>query len=138
MKARVTWLHDHTYVGEMESGHSVVIGTPTAGSPKPGPSAMELVLMGAGSCSSWDVIEILKKSRQDIEDVICDLDATRRDEAPKIFTRIHLQFTVKGRGLDERRVARAVDLAVEKYCSVLEMLKSTAEITHGFEIVEVA
>lgn len=135
MKARVTWLHDHTYVGEMEGGQSVVIGTATDDSPKPGPSAMELVLMGAGSCSSWDVVEILKKSRQDVSDVICDLDAERREEAPKVFTRIHLRFTVRGRGLEEKRVARAVELAVEKYCSVLEMLKSTAKISHSFEIV---
>lgn len=137
MKTRISWLHDHTYIGEMESGHSVVIGTATEASPKPGPSAMELVLMGAGSCSSWDVVEILKKSRQDIERVTCDVEGTRGDDVPKVFTRIHLQFTITGRGVDERRAARAVDLAVEKYCSVLEMLKSTAEISHGFEVVEV-
>lgn len=136
MKSRITWLHDQTYVAEMEGGQSIVIGTATDTSPKPGPSSMELVLMAAGSCSSWDVVEILKKSRQNIEDVICDLDADRRDEAPKVFTRIHLTFTVRGRGLDEKRVARAVDLSVEKYCSVLEMLKSTATITHSYEIVE--
>lgn len=99
---------------------------------------MELVLMGAGSCSAWDVVEILRKSRQDVADVIVELDADRADEPPKVFTRIHLHFVVKGRGISEDRVRRAIDLSVEKYCSATTMLEKTAKVTHDFEVVEVA
>ena len=138
MKSRITWVADKTFTGQTESGHSIVIGTADGTAPKPGPSAMELILMGAGSCSAWDVVEILRKGRQSIEDVIVELDADRADEAPKVFTRIHLHFIVKGRGLDQKRVARAIDLSVEKYCSATTMLEKTATITHGFEVVDTA
>ncbi|WP_413719131.1 OsmC family protein [Silicimonas sp. MF1-12-2] len=138
MKSRITWVADKTFTGQTESGHSIVIGTADGTAPKPGPSAMELILMGAGSCSAWDVVEILRKGRQAIEDVIVELDADRADEAPKVFTQIHLHFIVKGRGLDQKRVARAIDLSVEKYCSATTMLEKTATITHDFEVVDTA
>ena len=138
MKSRITWVADKTFTGQTESGHSIVIGTADGTAPKPGPSAMELILMGAGSCSAWDVVEILRKGRQAIEDVIVEHDADRADEAPKVFTRIHLHFIVKGRGLDQKRVARAIDLSVEKYCSATTMLEKTATITHDFEVVDTA
>lgn len=138
MKSRVVWVADKTFTGQTESGHSIVIGTAEGDSPKPGPSAMELVLMGAGSCSAWDVVEILKKGRQPIEDVIVEVDADRADEPPKVFTRIHLHFVVRGRALDEKRVERAIDLSVDKYCSATKMLESTADISHDFEIVDTA
>jgi putative redox protein len=138
MKSRITWVADKTFTGQTESGHSIVIGTADGDAPKPGPSAMELVLMGAGSCSAWDVVEILKKGRQDIHDVIVELDADRAGEVPKVFTRIHLHFIVKGRGLSEDRVRRAIDLSVEKYCSATRMLEQTATVTHDFEVVETA
>ncbi len=136
MKSRVTWVSDKTFTGQTESGHSVVIGTATDGTPKPGPSAMELVLMGAGSCSAWDVVEILHKGRQDIDDVIVELDADRADEAPKVFTRIHLHFIVRGRNVSEDRVKRAIQLSVEKYCSATKMLEKSATVTHDFEVIE--
>lgn len=138
MKSRITWVSDKTFTGQTDSGHSIVIGTAEGDAPKPGPSAMELVLMGAGSCSAWDVVEILRKGRQDIEDVIVELDADRAEEPPKVFTRIHLHFIVKGRDISENRVKRAIDLSVEKYCSATAMLEKTATVTHDFEIVETA
>lgn len=138
MKSKITWVGDKTFTGQTESGHSIVIGTAEGDAPKPGPSAMELVLMGAGSCSAWDVVEILRKGRQQIEDVIVELDADRAPEPPKVFTRIHLRFIVKGRSLDSKRVDRAVRLSVEKYCSATAMLEKTATITHDIEVVETA
>lgn len=137
MKSKITWVCDKTFTGQTESGHSIVIGTATDDAPKPGPSAMELILMGAGSCSAWDVVEILRKGRQEIEDVIVELDADRRDEVPKVFERIHLHFIVRGRGISEDRVKRAIDLSVEKYCSATRMLEQTATVTHDFEVIEI-
>ena len=138
MKSTITWIGNKTFTGQTESGHSIVIGTADGEAPKPGPSAMELVLMGAGSCSAWDVVEILRKGRQAIEDVIVELDADRAPEPPKVFNRIHLHFIVKGRDLSEHRVKRAIDLSVEKYCSATKMLEKTATVTHDFEIIDTA
>ncbi|MDJ1015680.1 MAG: OsmC family protein [Paracoccaceae bacterium] len=136
MKSRVTWMFDRTFAGQTESGHSVVIGNPHGDSPKPGPSAMELILMGAGTCSAFDVVSILEKSRQDIDDVVVELDADRAEEPPKVFTRIHMHFVVTGRGVAPDRVARAIALSVEKYCSATAMLEKTATVTHDYEIRE--
>jgi putative redox protein len=97
---------------------------------------MELVLMGAGSCSAWDVVEILQKGRERVEDVIVELDADRAPEPPKVFTRIHLHFVVKGRGLSAAKVERAIALSVEKYCSAVAILQKTATVTHDFEVVD--
>ncbi len=138
MKSRITWVSDKTFTGQTESGHSIVIGTAEGDTPKPGPSAMELVLMGAGSCSAWDVVEILKKGRQRIDDVVVELDADRAPEPPKVFTRIHLHFIVKGRDVDPVKVERAIQLSVEKYCSATAMLEKSATVTHDFEVVETA
>lgn len=138
MKSKITWVNNKTFTGQTESGHSIVIGTAEGDSPKPGPSAMELVLMGAGSCSAYDVVEILRKGRQKVDDVIVELDADRAPEPPKVFTRIHLHFVVKGREVDPKKVERAIDLSVEKYCSATAMLEKTATVTHDFEVVETA
>ena len=138
MKSTITWVNDKTFTGQTESGHSIVIGTAEGDAPKPGPSAMELVLMGAGSCSAWDVVGILRKGRQAVEDVIVKLDADRAEEPPKVFTRIHLHFIIKGRDLSEVRVKRAIDLSVEKYCSATAMLEKTATVTHDFEVIDTA
>ncbi|MGI1662928.1 OsmC family protein [Palleronia sp. KMU-117] len=136
MKSTITWVGDRTFTGQTETGHSIVIGTAHDGGAKPGPSAMELVLMGAGSCSAWDVVDILQKGRQPVDDVIVQLDADRAPEPPKVFTRIHLHFVVKGRGLSEAKVERAINLSVEKYCSATAMLEKTATVTHDYEIVD--
>lgn len=138
MKSRITWVGNKTFTGQTESGHSIVIGTADGDAPKPGPSAMELVLMGAGSCSAWDVVEILRKGRQAIEDVIVELDADRAEEPPKVFTRVHMHFVVKGRNLSEDRVKRAIELSVDKYCSAVAMLKPTMPVTYDFEVIETA
>lgn len=135
MKSKLTWIGGRAFAGITEDGHSVVLGTAHGDAPKPGPSAMELVLMGAGGCSAWDVVEILEKGREAVEDVEVDLDADRADEVPSVFTRIHMHYRVKGRDLNEAKVRRAIDLSVEKYCSATKMLGKTAEITHSFEIV---
>ena len=136
MKSTLKWTGNRSFEGETEDGFRVALGQGTEDSPKPGPGAMELVLMGAGGCSTFDVVGILEKSRQDIDDVIVEMEADRATEVPKVFTRIHMHFVVKGRGVDPARVERAIALSVEKYCSATRMLESTAEVTHDFEVIE--
>jgi putative redox protein len=99
---------------------------------------MELVLMGLGACTSYDVINILKKSRQEVVDCVTELDAERADAAPAVFERIHIRFSISGRNLDEKRVARAVSLSADKYCSASIMLeRAGVQITHDYEIIDV-
>ncbi len=141
MKARVKWVEDRTFVGETGSGHKVVFGTasgPDDAKPKPGPSPMELVLIGAGGCSAYDVVHILEKGREAVEDCVVEMDADRAGTEPKVFTRIHMHFIVTGRALTEAKVKRAVDLSIEKYCSATAMLSKTATITHDFEVIDSA
>jgi putative redox protein len=126
------------FVGESGSGHAVVMdGAPEGGGRNLGFRPMELVLLGTGGCTAYDVVTILRKQRQDIVDVAAEMSAERAETDPKVFTKIHIHFVVKGRGLKEAQVARAIELSAEKYCSASIMLKETAEITHDFEIVEV-
>ncbi|AFL51364.1 putative redox protein [Sinorhizobium fredii] len=137
MKARIKWVEGRTFVGQSGSGHNVVLGT--ASEPEgstPGPSPMEMVLIGTGGCSAFDVVHILEKGRQPVEDCIVELSAERADQEPKVFTRIHMHFVVKGRGLATSKVERAIALSIEKYCSASAMLAKTATITHDFEVVD--
>jgi putative redox protein len=136
MQATVRWLKDRTFVGETESGHRVTLGSAHGEGEKPGPSPMELVLIGAGGCSAWDVVNILDKSRAGLVSCTVELDADRAAEEPRVFTRIHLHFVVGGPGLDPRKVERAIALSVEKYCSAVIMLEKTAAITHDFELAD--
>lgn len=136
MKSTISWKGARSFLGTTEDGFSVAIGNPHEDTPKPGPSAMELVLMSAGTCSAYDVVSILEKSRQDVTDVSVALEADRASEAPKVFTRIHMHFTITGRGVDPKRVERAIALSVEKYCSATAMLEKTATVTHGFTLVD--
>jgi putative redox protein len=136
MKARVTWVGDRTFTGAVEAGHQIVFGNAHGDSLKPGPSPMELVLIGTGGCSAYDVVHILEKGREPVEDCICDLTAERAETEPKIFTKIHLHFVVTGRGLSPAKVERAVQLSAEKYCSATAMLAAVAEVTHDFEVVD--
>jgi putative redox protein len=139
MKARIKWVEDRTFVGESGTGHSIVLGTSHGDSERtPGPSAMELVLIGLGGCTAYDVVSILEKGREAVEDVTVELDADRAEEPPKVFTRIHMHFVVKGRGLARAKVERAIQLSAEKYCSASAMLAKTAAITHDFEVVDTA
>jgi putative redox protein len=99
---------------------------------------MELVLIGTGGCSAYDVVHILEKGREAIEDCVVEMDAERAEKDPKVFTRIHMHFIVKGRGLSATKVERAISLSVEKYCSASAMLAKTATVTHDFEVVDTA
>lgn len=137
MKARIKWVEERTFVGESGSGHKIVLGTASGPEGKtPGPSPMELMLIGAGGCSAYDVVHILEKGREPVEDCSVELDADRAEEDPKVFTRIHMHFVVKGRGLSEKKVERAVALSLEKYCSASAMLAKSATITHDFVVVD--
>lgn len=136
MKASVTWVGDRTFAGTAESGHTIAFGTAHGEGGKPGPSPMELVLIGTGGCTAWDVVNILEKGREPVDEVAVALDADRAETEPRVFTRIHLRFTVTGRGVDPKKVARAIDLSMDKYCSASAMLAATAEITHEFAVVD--
>jgi putative redox protein len=137
MKSTVKWLDNMTFVGESASGHAVVMdGPPEFGGRNLGIRPMEMLILGLGGCSSFDVILILQKSRQQVHDCEVELDYERAAEDPKVYTRIHMHFKVTGRGLDEKKVAKAIQLSADKYCSASVMLGKTAEITHDFEIIE--
>lgn len=124
-------------MAESESGHCVVMdGPPDHGGRNLGPRPMELLLMGMGGCASFDVVSILKKSRQAVTSCVTRLDAERADEIPAVFTSIHLHFVVSGKDLKDAQVKRAVDLSAEKYCSASIMLsRSGAAVSHSYEIV---
>ncbi len=137
MKATISWLSGAMFVGESGSGHAVVIdGPPEAGGRNAGLRPMELVLTGLGACSAFDVVSILRKSRQAVLDCRVELEADRAETVPKVFTRIHLHFVVAGNDLKPAAVERAIRLSSEKYCSATIMLREAVEISHDFEIVE--
>jgi len=126
-----------SFVAETGSGHAVVMdGAPEGGGRDLAPRPMEMVLLGTGGCTAYDVVVILTKSGQDIRGCEVRLEAERAATDPKVFTRIHFQFTVRGRGLKANIVERAVKLSHDKYCSASAMLAHTAQITTGIEIVE--
>jgi len=137
MKARVKWLDNMSFVGETGSGHSVVMdGAPDSGGRNLAARPMEMVLVGMGGCTAFDVVMILKKARQPIDDCIVEISAERAEDIPKVFTKIHVHYVIKGKGLSEKQVEKAVNLTAEKYCSVSIMLAATADVTHDFEIIE--
>lgn len=139
MKATIKWLDGVSFVGESESGHAVVLdGPPDAGGRNIGMRPMEMVLVGMGGCTAFDVVSILHKARQPVTDCRVELTAERADEIPKVFTRIHVHFVVSGHGLKESQVERAVKLSAEKYCSASIMLGKAAEISHSHEIATAA
>ncbi len=137
MKTRVKWIEDVCFMGETDSGHAVVMdGSPDIGGRNLGPRPMEMLLLGAGGCTSVDVIMILKKSRQDVTGCEVVLEADRANDHPKVFTKINMHFIVRGRNLKAETVERAIKLSAEKYCSATIMLAKTAAVTHDFEIIE--
>jgi putative redox protein len=137
MKARVKWVEQVAFLGESESGHAVLMdGAPAAGGRNLGPRPMEMLLLGAGGCTSFDVITILKKSRQAVSDCYVEIDAERADTEPKVFTKIHMHFVVKGKDIKPEVVEKAIKLSAEKYCSASIMLGATAAMTHDFEVVQ--
>jgi putative redox protein len=137
MKTRIRWKQNVAFEAETDSGHRLLMdGSPEVGGQNLGARPMETVLAGTGACSAIDVILILKKARQHVTDCYVDVEAERAATDPKVFTRIHFHFVVTGKGLDPTKVARAIALSADVYCSASAMLAKTANITHDFELVE--
>lgn len=136
MECKVQWVDGMTFLAETGSGHTLVMdGPPDSGGRNLAPRPMETVLAGTGGCTAFDVVMILKKSRQAVSGCEVSLKAERADTDPKVFTRIHFHFRVAGTNLKPEMVDRAVKLSAEKYCSASIMLGKTADITHDWEIV---
>ena len=135
MRVKVRWDEERSFIGTSSTGHKIAFGAANSKGVKPGPSPMELVLLGTGGCSAYDVVSILEKSRQEIEDVIVELDADRAEIDPKVFTRVHMHFIIRGRSLDEKKVARALNLSIEKYCSASAMVALSAELSYDYALV---
>ncbi len=139
MKARVKWVGGALMLGESDSGHAVVMDGPEEhGGRNLGVRPMEMLLLGMGGCTEFDVVHILTKGRHQVDLCEVELTAERADTEPKVFSSIHVHFRVAGPGLTEKIVERAVKLSAEKYCSASIMLGATAEITHDFELLESA
>jgi len=137
MECVVHWGEGMSFIAETGSGHIVAMdGAPEGGGRNLAPRPMEMVLLGTGACTSYDVVLILKRGRQDITGCSAKLQAERAETDPKVFTKINFHFTVTGRNLKAEAVERAIKLSAEKYCSASIMLAKTAEITHTWDIVE--
>jgi putative redox protein len=138
LKATINWKDEVTFSGDTGSGHTLIMdGPPDHGGRNLGARPMEMMLVGLGGCTTFDVMHILKKSRQDVTDCKVELEAERAEEEPKVFTRIHIHFIVSGHNLKEQQVKRAVALSAEKYCSASIMLsRAGVEIVHDYEIHE--
>jgi putative redox protein len=137
METRITWKGNVSFLAESGSGHSVLMdGAPEAGGKNLGPRPMEMLLMGLGGCTTFDVMLILKKGRQDVTDCVVEIKAERAPVDPKVFTHIHLHFIITGNNVNRQQVERAIHLSAEKYCSASIMLKNTVKITHDFEVTD--
>ena len=137
MKARIKFVENVTFLAESGTGHGMVIdGAPAEGGRNLGPRPMELLLMGLGSCTAFDVVLILRKGREKVTDCVVEVEAERAATDPKVFTRIHMHYRVAGRGLAPAKVERAIALSAEKYCSASAIMSKTATITHDWEVVE--
>jgi putative redox protein len=137
MECTVRWGDGMTFMAETASGHLVAMdGAPEGGGRNLAPRPMEVVLAGAGGCTAYDVVVILRKNGQDVTGCEVKLAAERATSDPKVFTRVHYHFVVRGRNLKRNLVEQAVRLTHEKYCSATAILAKTAEITKDFEVVE--
>lgn len=137
MKARIEWRDGASFLARSGSGHAVLMdGPPEAGGQNLGPRPMEMLLMGTGGCAAFDVVLILRKSRQNISNCEVEIEAERAQQEPRVFTRLHLHFILRGKNLNTTQVERAIKLSAEKYCSASIMLGKTAALTHDYEIVE--
>jgi putative redox protein len=135
MKAKITWINGRAFLGESGSGHAVVMdGAPDAGGRNIGVRPMEMMLLGLGGCTAFDVVMILEKSREKITGCEVALEAERANEDPKVFTKVKLIYTLKGHDLKPAAVERAIKLSSEKYCSASKMFEKTAEISHEWKI----
>ena len=140
MECTVRWQPEvgMAFNAETGSGHLIAMdGAPEGGGRNLAPRPMETVLAGTGACAAYDVVLILKRGRHEVRGCEVRLSADRAATDPKVFTRIHMQFVVSGRALAAAAVERAVQLSHEKYCSATAMLAKTAEVTTGYELVEV-
>lgn len=138
MDIKVHWAGNAAFEGESSTGHKIIMDGPAEGGGQDlGPRPMEMLLLGTGACSSYDVVSILKKARQDITACDVEIRSERADSEPKVFTKIHIHFKITGVNLKEKQVVRAVSLSADKYCSASIMLGATAEITHDYEILDV-
>jgi putative redox protein len=137
MKARVQWLDGRAFVGETGSGHAVVMdGSPESGGRNIGVRPMEMLLLGLGGCTAFDIVMILERMREKVTGLDITLDGERATEDPKVYTRVKLIYKVTGRKLKPANVERAVNLSAEKYCSATAMFAKSAVIEHSFEIFE--
>jgi len=137
MKARVKWVEAMSFLGEAGSGHAVLMdGAPEAGGRNLGPRPMEMLLLGLGGCTAFDVMLILKRGREKVTDCVVEIEAERAESDPKIFTGIRLVYKITGRNLSRDKVERAVALSDEKYCSATAQLRALAKISHEIEIIE--
>lgn len=136
MKARIKWVQDAMFIGESGSGHAVVMDGPEEnGGRNLGVRPMEMLLLGMGGCTAFDVVHILKKSRQNVEDCIAEIEAKRAESEPKVFTKIHVHFIITGKDLSDKHIKRAIELSAEKYCSASIMLGKSVDITHDYEVI---
>jgi len=137
MNISVNWVDGLLMVGKSDSGHTITMdGPPESGGENLGVRPMEMLLLGVAGCTMIDVVTTLKKMRQDLSHLETKINAERATDHPKVFTDIHIQFIVKGKDLDSKKVDKAITLSAEKYCSASIMLGETATITHDFEVVE--
>jgi putative redox protein len=137
MNISVNWVDGLLMVGKSDSGHTITMdGPPESGGENLGVRPMEMLLLGVAGCTMIDVVTTLKKMRQDLSHLETKINAERATDHPKVFTDIHIQFIVKGKDLDSKKVDKAITLSAEKYCSASIMLGETATITHDFEVIE--
>ena len=137
MKASVKWVDGMMFLGETGTGHAVVMdGAPEAGGRNHGIRPMEMLLLGLGGCTSFDVVLILKRGREPVNGCQVEITAERADSDPKVFTKIHLDYRLSGKGLAPAKVERAIALSKEKYCSASIMLGATADITTAYSVSE--
>ena len=135
--ARITWVEDRTFLAQSGSGHTLTVGTTKGPDGRNlSPSPMEMVLMGTGGCTAFDVVMILERSREPIEGCVAELEAERAEEDPQVFKRLHIHFVVTGAGLKPDNVELYITLSAEKYCSATAMIAKTADITHDFEVID--
>lgn len=135
MKATVKWIDEMVFMGETESGNRLAMEAVCVEEKGKSINPLELILQSVGACSSSDVVSMLKKARQQIEDVTIKIDAERADTIPRVFTKIKLHFTITGKEIRESSVKRAIGLSMDKYCSVAAMLRASVEIEHSYEII---
>ncbi len=137
MKAKVTWLDGRAFVGESGSGHAVVMdGAPGSGGRNIGFRPMEMLLLGLGGCTAFDVVMILEKGREKITSCEVELEAERAEEDPKVFTHVKMIYRLKGKNLKPAAVERAINLSAEKYCSASIMFGKTAKLEHKWTVEE--